>query len=164
MGDNMNKLKLAVVGCGDIAGFTTLVSRLVLQVILSACCDVNAERAQSFAKRHRIPQVFTDYTELLEKSSADAVYLAVPHHLHYEMILAAVGAGKHIFVEKPITRTLDRRKKTRRRNCRCQGRRQLPVSLRQRMLCAGARSPIWRAGENPFHAHQHSLASEAKLF
>ena len=90
MGDRMNKLNLAIVGCGDIAGFTALVSRLVPQVTLSACCDVNAERAQSFAKRHRIPQVFTDYNELLEKSSADAVYLAVPHHLHYEMILSAV--------------------------------------------------------------------------
>ena len=106
MGDSMNKLKLAVVGCGDIAGFTALVSRFVLQVTLSACCDVNAERAQGFAERHRIPQVFTDYAELLEKSSTDAVYLAVPHHLHYEMILAAVKAGKPVFVEKPVTRTI----------------------------------------------------------
>jgi predicted dehydrogenase len=107
----MEKIKLAVVGCGDIAGFTALVSRLVPQVILSACCDVNAERAQGFAKRHRIPQVFTDYNELLEKSAADAIYLAVPHHLHYEMILSAVKAGKPVFVEKPVTRTLDEAKK-----------------------------------------------------
>ena len=107
----MNKLKLAIVGCGDIAGFTALVSRLVSQVTLSACCDVNEERAQAFAKRHRIPQIFTDYNELLEKSQADAVYLAVPHHLHYEMILSAVDAGKPVFVEKPITRTLDEGRK-----------------------------------------------------
>ena len=107
----MNKLNLAIVGCGDIAGFTALVSRLVPQVTLSACCDVNEERAQTFAKRHRIPQVFTDYNELLKKSKADAVYLAVPHHLHYEMILSAVEAGKPVFVEKPVTRTLEEGKK-----------------------------------------------------
>jgi UDP-N-acetyl-2-amino-2-deoxyglucuronate dehydrogenase len=107
----MNKLNLAVVGCGDIAGFTALVSKLVPQMTLAVCCDVNAERAQGFAKRHHIPQVFTDYKELLEKSSVDAVYLAVPHHLHYEMILAAVKAGKPVFVEKPVTRTLDEGKK-----------------------------------------------------
>ena len=159
----MNKLKLAIVGCGDIAGFTALVQRLVPQVTLSACCDVNAERAQGFAKRHRIPQVFTDYNELLAKSSADAVYLAVPHHLHYEMILAAVNAGKPVFVEKPITRTLSEGNKTHRRNCRHKGRRELPVSLRQRMLRAGAGSAIWRAGKSPFHAHQHSLASHAEV-
>jgi len=107
----MNKLNLAIVGCGDIAGFTALVSKLVPQVMLSACCDVNRERAEKFAKQHRIPQVFTDYTELLDKSFSDAVYLAVPHHLHYEMILSAVKAGKPVFVEKPVTRTLDEGKK-----------------------------------------------------
>ncbi len=106
MGDPMKKLNLAIVGCGDIAGFTALVSRFVPQVNLSACCDVNAERAQGFAKRHRIPKVFTDYNEMLAKASADVVYLAVPHHLHYEMILAAVEAGKPVFAEKPVTRTL----------------------------------------------------------
>jgi len=107
----MTKLNLAIVGCGDIAGFTALVSRLVPQVTLSACCDVNAEQAQTFAKRHRIPQVFTDYNELLENNQADAVYLAVPHHLHYEMILSALNAGKPVFVEKPVTRTLEEGKK-----------------------------------------------------
>jgi predicted dehydrogenase len=111
MGNGMNKLKLAIVGCGDIAGFTALVSKLVPQVILSACCDVNKERAEIFARRHHIPQVFTDYNELLVKSSADAVYLATPHHLHLEMIRAAVHAGKSVFVEKPLTRTISEAKK-----------------------------------------------------
>ena len=52
----MKKLDLGIVGCGDIAGFTALVSKLIPQVNLSACCDVSAERAQTFAKRHRILQ------------------------------------------------------------------------------------------------------------
>ena len=107
----MTKLNLAIVGCGDIAGFTALVSRLVPQVRLSACCDINVERAQVFAERHRISRVFTDYNELLEKAQADAVYLAVPHHLHYEMILRAVKANKPVIVEKPVTRTLEEGKK-----------------------------------------------------
>lgn len=103
----MTKLNLAIVGCGDIAGFTAWVSRLVPQVRLSACCDVDVERAETFARRHRIPRVYTDYAEMLEKTELDAVYLAVPHHLHYEMILSAIQAGKPVFVEKPVTRMLD---------------------------------------------------------
>jgi UDP-N-acetyl-2-amino-2-deoxyglucuronate dehydrogenase len=106
MGFGMTKLEIAIVGCGDIAGFTALVARLVPQVRLSACCDVNTDQARRFARCHRIPQVFTDYAELLAHASAEAVYLAVPHYLHYEMILAALGAGKPVFVEKPFTRTL----------------------------------------------------------
>ena len=107
----MKKLKLGIVGCGDIAGFTAWVSRLVPQVRLSACCDVDAGRAQTFARRHRIPQVYTDYAEILEKAKLDAIYLAVPHHLHYEMIFAAVQASKPVFAEKPVTRTLDEGKR-----------------------------------------------------
>lgn len=102
----MSKLRLAIVGCGDIAGLTAWVSRLVPQVALSACCDIHAERAWQFAKLHQISQCFSDYNQLLEKSNVDAVYLATPHYLHYEMILSAVRAGKPVFVEKPITRTL----------------------------------------------------------
>jgi UDP-N-acetyl-2-amino-2-deoxyglucuronate dehydrogenase len=103
----MNKLNLAIVGCGDIAGFTALVSKLVRQVTLSACCDINAERAQAFAKRYGIPQVFKDYESLLNETKINAVYLAVPHYLHYEMIRAAVSAQKPVLVEKPFTRTLE---------------------------------------------------------
>jgi predicted dehydrogenase len=103
----MDKLNLAIVGCGDIAGFTAWVSKLVPQVRLSVCCDMDAGRTQTFAKRHSILQVYTDYAEMLEKADFDAVYLAVPHNLHYKMILSAVEARKPVFVEKPITRTFD---------------------------------------------------------
>jgi UDP-N-acetyl-2-amino-2-deoxyglucuronate dehydrogenase len=103
----MTKLNLGVVGCGNIASFTARVSKLVSQVRLVACCDIKVERAQVFAQRYRIPQVYTNYTEMLEKAKLDAVYLAVPHDLHYEMILSAVEAGKPVFVEKPLTRTLE---------------------------------------------------------
>jgi predicted dehydrogenase len=102
----MSKLRLGIVGCGDIAGFTAWVSKLVPSVQLVACCDVSADRAQIFAKRHGIRLVFTDYVQLLANAPLDAVYLAVPHDLHYEMILAAVESSKAVLVEKPLTRTL----------------------------------------------------------
>lgn len=102
----MKKLRLGIVGCGDIAGFTALVSRLVPQVSLAACCDVNTERAHTFAKRHGIAQVFTDPVELMKNKELDALYLAVPHYLHYQMILDAIDSGKPVLIEKPLTRTL----------------------------------------------------------
>lgn len=107
MGVCVRRLKLAVVGCGDIAGYMAWMSRLVPQVTLLACCDIDAQRAAAFSKRHRIQQVFTDYGAVLSQAEVDAVYLAVPHYLHYEMVCSAVKAGKPVFVEKPLTRTLD---------------------------------------------------------
>jgi len=101
----MKKLRLGVVGCGDIARYTALVSKLVRQVSLVACCDVNVDRVREFAHRHRIPQVFDDYAKMLASTSLDAVYLAVPHDLHFQMIESAIDRGLPVFVEKPITRT-----------------------------------------------------------
>jgi predicted dehydrogenase len=103
----MNKLALGVVGCGDIAGFMALVSKLVPQVQLTACCDLNQERAQAFARRRRIAQFYFDYQEMLAKAPVDAFYLAVPHHLHAVMIRQALETGRPVLVEKPLTRTLE---------------------------------------------------------
>jgi UDP-N-acetyl-2-amino-2-deoxyglucuronate dehydrogenase len=102
----MKKLGLGIVGCGEIAGFTALVSRLVPQVRLAACCDLDSDRAAAFARRHGIRSHFSEYGALLQQAEVQAVYLAVPHHLHYPMIREAWQAGKAVLVEKPLTRTL----------------------------------------------------------
>lgn len=101
----MKKLKLGVVGCGESANDFALVGKLVPKVQFAAACDVHLERAHIFAKRNRITKVFTDYADLLAADGFDAVLLATPHDLHYEMILAALQAGFHVLAEKPITRT-----------------------------------------------------------
>lgn len=100
------RLRLGVIGCGDIAGYTALFARLNPRITLAACCDVNPRRAQAFAARWRIPRVTTDRAELLAETALDAVYVAVPHHLHAEILAEAMQAGKAVFIEKPVTRTL----------------------------------------------------------
>jgi predicted dehydrogenase len=103
----MKRLPLGVVGCGDVAGYVAWLSRLIPRVRLAACCDVDLERAEAFARRHRIGQVYGDMRQMLAADVVGAIYLAVPHHLHYSMILAAVEAGKPVLVEKPLARTLE---------------------------------------------------------
>lgn len=100
----MKKINLAIVGCGDIAGFTALFGRISGRIRLAAACDVDAARADTFARRFGIPNTLTDYGAVLA-SDVDALYLAVPHHLHFEMVKAAIATGKAVFVEKPVTRT-----------------------------------------------------------
>ena len=100
----MKPVSLGIVGCGDIARFTALFGRISRRVRLAAACDIDQGRATNFARRYRIPQVCSDYAGLLQ-SEVEAVYLAVPHHLHFSMVSQAVAAGKAVFVEKPVTRT-----------------------------------------------------------
>jgi len=100
------KLHLSIVGCGSIAGSMAMLARLTPGIELTACCDISSDRTIAFARKHKIPKVFTDYHQMLAESVQEAIYLAVPHYLHFEMIQAAIDAGVHVFTEKPITRKL----------------------------------------------------------
>lgn len=100
-------MRLGIIGCGDIARFTAWFARINRHIQLTACCDSDEGKATRFARRFKIRGIYLDYSHLLNEESLDAVYLAVPHHLHYPMLMEAIQAGVPVLVEKPITRTLD---------------------------------------------------------
>src|SRR5215472_4821510 len=53
------------------------------------------------------PEAFKDYHDLLAKKEIDAVYIMTPEHLHHDMAIAALKAGKHVYVEKPLAHTIE---------------------------------------------------------
>ncbi len=59
--------------------------------------------AGAFAKRYEIPDVYTDYREMLKDRDIDVVDICTPVNLHKQMVLDAVAANKHIICEKPMT-------------------------------------------------------------
>ncbi|MFB3829002.1 MAG: Gfo/Idh/MocA family protein [Bryobacteraceae bacterium] len=70
-------------------------------------CDIEPgalDKALSTAARDR-PKGYQDYRKLLEAASVDTVIIATPCHLHKEMILAALQAGKNVYCEKPMALT-----------------------------------------------------------
>lgn len=99
-------LRLGMVGCGDIAGFTAWFARLNPRIRIAACCDRDPARAEGFARRHHIPRWYTEYAEMLDAGGFEAVYLAVPHDLHLEMARAALERGLAVLLEKPLAARL----------------------------------------------------------
>ncbi len=53
------------------------------------------------------PKTYVDYKDILADPSIDVVFIATPEHLHYEMAIAALKAGKNIYLEKPIGHTIE---------------------------------------------------------
>jgi predicted dehydrogenase len=65
-------------------------------------CDLSAERLGSFARRYPGATPTSCYGDLLEDSQLDAIVIATPVFTHFELAAAALRAGKHTFVEKPL--------------------------------------------------------------
>jgi predicted dehydrogenase len=71
-----------------------------------AVCGRNRGRAEELAQKYAIPQVFTDYHEMIQTAELDAVVAAVPDYLHYPVTMAALDAGLHLICEKPMATNL----------------------------------------------------------
>ncbi|MBW4023091.1 MAG: Gfo/Idh/MocA family oxidoreductase [Proteobacteria bacterium] len=100
----MEQVNVALVGLGwwgQKIG-TTLKGNASIRI--TRAVEVNPAAAASFKAAHGIP-VDDDLGAALADPSVDAVLLVTPHSLHEEQIAAVVGAGKHVFCEKPLALT-----------------------------------------------------------
>ena len=99
------KLRIGMIGCGEIAVQTAKGIAAAPNAAHVLVSDVSARVAGDLGATYGVPHT-TDAEELLANPAVDAVYIAVPHHLHAPLTLQAVAAGKHALVEKPIATTL----------------------------------------------------------
>ncbi len=100
-----------VIGTGIFGALHCRVYAEHPQANLVAVCDLDERRAQAVARRCGVRHWFTDYRKLLDMEEVAAVSIATPDFAHTEPALAAVRAGKHILVEKPLaTRLVEARK------------------------------------------------------
>ena len=68
-----------------------------------AVCATTLENAQKYAEEFQVTKAYGSADEMIADPNVDIVYIATPHNLHYQFLLQAVKAGKHVFCEKSIT-------------------------------------------------------------
>ncbi len=104
----MEKVRVAIIGAGWIAQVAHIpVWKKLENVELVAVCDTVKTRAKAVAEKYKIPQVFTRDEDLLKRDDLDAVDICVPTNMHERLTLDALSAGKHVLVEKPMSRTVE---------------------------------------------------------
>lgn len=101
------KVGFGIVGTGLISGMHAQALAGVEAARLVACLSRDPERAASFAQAHGC-SAYRDIDAFLAHPGLDAVSICTPSGAHLEPALAAVAAGKHLFVEKPLEITLER--------------------------------------------------------
>jgi myo-inositol 2-dehydrogenase/D-chiro-inositol 1-dehydrogenase len=103
------KTRFAVFGAGRIGKIHigNLANR-ISGTEVAAVADVFPEELAAVAARYNLPRTFSDYREALALPDVDAVAICTPTNTHYQMILDAAAAGKHIFCEKPIDLSIEK--------------------------------------------------------
>ena len=101
-------VRIGVVGCGMVAQAMHLqhLSQLQERFELAAIADPSRTVREAVTARYGVQGVHENYASLLE-DDLDAVVVAAPAAAHTEIALAALDAGVHVFVEKPMCITLD---------------------------------------------------------
>ncbi|MBI4994746.1 Gfo/Idh/MocA family oxidoreductase [Candidatus Peregrinibacteria bacterium] len=102
--DSDKKIGIALIGAGSFATITHLpnLEKLKNYFSLKAIVSKKGLTAKQLAKRYNADYCASDYEEVLKDTCVDAVLIATRHNLHAEMVLKALKAGKHVFVEKPL--------------------------------------------------------------
>ncbi len=98
----MDKLRFGVIGAGHFGERHIQVLSRLPNVDVVGICRRSPEPLKETAKRYGIPNIYTDYHQLLANRDIDAVSITTYSHL--EPALAALNAGKHVLVEKPMAR------------------------------------------------------------
>ena len=97
-------LRVGLVGCGGFARFAARQYRRLPGVSLEAVADVDAGAAAAAAAE--LEAAVLPPREVLEHPSLDLIYIATPPAIHFEQAAAALAAGRHVLVEKPLATTV----------------------------------------------------------
>jgi predicted dehydrogenase len=100
---NQRKVRLGIIGSGKSAGVFQMPGlKQVEDISVVAASDIDEDRLNRFAERFGIKHHFLDYHEMLNRSDIDAIAILTPTSLHADMAVAAMTAGKHVFIDKPL--------------------------------------------------------------
>ena len=104
----MKHLKVGIVGCGHIAQTAHIPNYLNNpRVDVSALCDRDEVLLKSVGSQFQIKHQFTDYKEMLESNSVDAISVCTPTTTHSRIVIEAARHGVHALCEKPLASTLE---------------------------------------------------------
>ncbi len=102
----MSKLRVGFIGCGRISDLHALAYKDRPDAEIHVVCDTAEEVARRRAEEWGAARWCTDYREVLADEAVEAVEILTPHHLHAEMTIAALEAGKHVSLQKPMAMNL----------------------------------------------------------
>ncbi|HOV22115.1 MAG TPA: Gfo/Idh/MocA family oxidoreductase [bacterium] len=101
-------VKVCIIGAGGEANLVHYPSLTKMEnVEIVGICDLNQERLRQTSEKYKISNIYTDYKKMLEEKNPDAVYIIVPPHYLYDIVMPCLDRGFNIFTEKPLGMTAE---------------------------------------------------------
>ena len=107
MSKEYRRVKWGLIGAGDFGQIYAQIMNGLPNVELVSIFSRTEKNAQRAAKEFGIPKYYTDFNELINSDGVEAVAIVTDEHHHHGPVMAALKAGKHVVVEKPIAPTLE---------------------------------------------------------
>lgn len=100
----MESIRWGIIGCGDVTEIKSGPAfNKVNNSSLVAVMRRDAAKAKEYAIRHKVPKWFSVAGDLINDDEVNAIYIATPPSFHEEYAIAAINAGKPVYIEKPMT-------------------------------------------------------------
>ena len=100
----MSAIRWGIIGCGDVTEVKSGPAfNKVPNSALVAVMRRDAEKAKDYAMRHKVSTWYSDADKLINDPGVNSIYIATPPSSHEAYTLAAIQAGKQVYVEKPMT-------------------------------------------------------------
>ncbi len=157
------KLRIGIIGAGDIVTQRHLPALInIPQVQVTAVCNSTRESAEAVAGKFKIPEIVSDWAEMIERSDFDIMWIGTPPHLHNPITVSALESGKHVFCQARMAMNL---RESREMLAAAQARPHLVT-----MLCPAPHGmkggkffqKLLRDGYigDPWHFHLHALSNQ----
>ena len=106
---NKDVIRVGVIGAGRIGKIhaENLATR-VPGAVVAAIADIDLKAAKELADRLHVENVYSDFNQIINDQSIDAVAICSSTDTHADLIIAAAKSGKHIFCEKPVDHSLEK--------------------------------------------------------
>jgi predicted dehydrogenase len=111
----MRELRIGIVGAGWMGKVHAMSYRTArsafgpdpAEPVLASIADLNLEMAERAARDCGVSRAVADWREIIDDKSIDIVDICTPNDMHFDVAMAALAAGKHVYCEKPLANTVD---------------------------------------------------------
>jgi len=106
----MNSIRLGIIGCGKTTRNILKYFKFTKNIKIISFCDNQIYKAKNLQEKNKSTSIYKNYMDMIKNEKLDAIYVSIPHFLHYSVTKNILKNNIHVFLEPPIATDVDQAK------------------------------------------------------